>query len=151
MYRTRIIDQTSFDAKPPFFHHFCVLGCFKQASRWAMVLGLDRLIESKIRSIIASQGASSKVDVSGSSILIEDVHFDEAVIDDAKADPGWPNAHPVTRGGENTYLQMFLAVAKIAARHGLMVMMACHRLDKDSWPGTCRCRCMPHGDHMVIL
>ena len=75
----------------------------------------------------------------------------KAVIDDAKADPGWPNAHPVTRGGENTYLQMFLAVAKIAARHGLMVMMACHRLDKDSWPGTCRCRCMPRGDHMVVL
>ena len=59
----------------------------------------------------------------------------KAVIDGAYADPGWPNAYPVTRAGKNSYLQMFLSIAKIAARHGVLVMMACHRLDKDAWPG----------------
>ncbi|KAL3923959.1 MAG: hypothetical protein SGPRY_004061 [Prymnesium sp.] len=59
----------------------------------------------------------------------------KAVLDDAVVDPSWPNAHSVTRAGQNTYLQMFLAISKIAARHGLLVMMACHRLDSTSWPG----------------
>ncbi|KAL1525711.1 hypothetical protein AB1Y20_020556 [Prymnesium parvum] len=59
----------------------------------------------------------------------------KAVLDDVLVDAGWPNAYPVTRQGKNTYLQMFLAIAKIAAQHGLLVMMACHRLDASSWPG----------------
>ena len=50
-----------------------------------MVLGLDSIIEAKIRGIIADQGASSKVDVKGSSIKIEDVHFDESLIEETLA------------------------------------------------------------------
>ena len=48
-------------------------------------LGIDALIERKIKSIIASQGASSTVDVRGGSIHIENVHFNEQLIDDALA------------------------------------------------------------------
>eukprot|EP00966_Prymnesium_polylepis_P171992 3977309-Prymnesium_polylepis.1 len=48
----------------------------------------------------------------------------KAVIDGSYADPGWPNAYPVTRAGKNSYLQMFLSIAKIAARHGLLARFA---------------------------
>jgi hypothetical protein len=50
-----------------------------------MVFGLDNLIESKLRSIIAGQGATSTVDVKNGNIHIEDVHFDESLIEDAFA------------------------------------------------------------------
>lgn len=31
---------------------------------------------------------------------------------------------------------MFEAIAKSAARRYILVMMACHRLDRDKWPGN---------------
>ena len=34
-----------------------------------------------------------------------------------------------------TYLELFVALAEAAARYGLLVMMACHRLDAKAWPG----------------
>ena len=33
------------------------------------------------------------------------------------------------------YLAMFRRLAEVAAEHGLLVMMACHRLKPDAWPG----------------
>ena len=34
------------------------------------------------------------------------------------------------------YLDMFLKLAEVAAEHGILVMMACHRLSPDAWPGN---------------
>lgn len=36
------------------------------------------------------------------------------------------------------YLDMFLKLAQAAAKHGILVLMACHRLSPDAWPGKGR-------------
>lgn len=33
------------------------------------------------------------------------------------------------------YLDMFLKLAQVAAEHGVLIMMACHRLTPSAWPG----------------
>ena len=33
------------------------------------------------------------------------------------------------------YLDMFAKLAEVAAQHGILVLMACHRLKPDAWPG----------------
>ena len=36
---------------------------------------------------------------------------------------------------EYHYLDMFLKIAQIAADHGILIMMAAHRLRPNAWPG----------------
>ena len=33
------------------------------------------------------------------------------------------------------YVPMFAALAKAAARRGILIMLACHRVKHDAWPG----------------
>ena len=33
------------------------------------------------------------------------------------------------------YVDMFLKLAEVAAEHGILIMMACHRLNPTAWPG----------------
>ena len=33
------------------------------------------------------------------------------------------------------YIDMFLKLAQVAARHGILVVLACHRLSNEAWPG----------------
>jgi hypothetical protein len=35
-----------------------------------------------------------------------------------------------------SYIDMFIKLAQAASRYGILVLMACHRLDPDAWPGT---------------
>ena len=35
----------------------------------------------------------------------------------------------------STYIDMFAHLAEVAARHGMLVLMACHRLTPSAWPG----------------
>ena len=34
-----------------------------------------------------------------------------------------------------SYIDMFLKLAQVAAEHGILILMACHRLKPDAWPG----------------
>ena len=34
------------------------------------------------------------------------------------------------------YVQMFLAIAHAAAQRGILIMIACHRVKHDAWPGA---------------
>lgn len=36
---------------------------------------------------------------------------------------------------QTRYVDMFLVLAREAAKRGILVMIACHRINKDAWPG----------------
>ena len=65
----------------------------------------------------------------------------ETVLHDMTLEP--PNEAKYGRGApweapeleRYKYLDMFVKLAEVAAEHGVLVMMACHRLNKDAWPG----------------
>ena len=65
----------------------------------------------------------------------------QAVLEDAKLEP--PNEAKYGKGApweapelqNYAYVDMFKKLAEVAAEHGILVMVACHRLKPDAWPG----------------
>ena len=53
--------------------------------------------------------------------------------DEAKYGAGAPWEAPELQ--EYGYLEMFARLAEVAAEHGILILMACHRLRPDAWPG----------------
>ena len=37
---------------------------------------------------------------------------------------------------QRRYVSMFLAIAHAAAQRGILIMIACHRIKHDAWPGA---------------
>ena len=46
--------------------------------------------------------------------------------------------------GHFKYLEMFAKITEVAAEHGIMIMMAAHRLFPDAWPGKGEQHLTPH-------
>ena len=57
----------------------------------------------------------------------------ESILADAVVEPSELLRAPELRG--KTYLTMFQLLARAAAKRGILVMMACHRLHPAAWPG----------------
>ena len=63
----------------------------------------------------------------------------QTVIEDAKLEP--PNEAKYGKGApweapelqNYAYVDMFKRLAEVAAEHGILVMVACHRLKPDAW------------------
>ena len=73
--------------------------------------------------------------------LLADNHFNairflfnhESVLEDSRIETADVGFAPELFG--LSYLEMFAAIADRAARRGLLIMMACHRLNPKAWPG----------------
>ena len=37
---------------------------------------------------------------------------------------------------QTRYVEMFKVLARVAAERGILVMIACHRINQDAWPGS---------------